>query len=123
MTSKSLAAPRGWDVRAPRWEGGAAPTRYHNRQNPTGLRSLRNPDGPRGTHCDTVEETPPLSGAAVAICPTCTCRLERTNGRSLCAALACACTTLVLLVPANRLPLMRVSRLGMTRQSRLASGV
>lgn len=59
----------------------------------------------------------------MAICPTCSSRLERTNGRSVTAALACACATLVLLIPANILPLMRVSMLGMTRQSLLASGV
>ncbi len=75
------------------------------------------------THCGTLEEIPPLTGGAVAICPTCKIRLERTNGRSITAALACASATLVLLFPANLLPLMSVSMLGMTRQSRLASGV
>lgn len=75
------------------------------------------------THCGTLEDIPPLLGGAVAICPTCSSRLERTNGRSITAALACACATLVLLIPANVLPLMRVSMLGITRQSLLASGV
>ena len=75
------------------------------------------------THCGTLQDIPPLTGRDVAICPTCTCRLERTNGRSIAAALACSFATLALLFPANLLPLMRVSMLGMTRQSRLASGV
>ncbi|MGH8289739.1 MAG: paraquat-inducible protein A [Steroidobacteraceae bacterium] len=75
------------------------------------------------THCGTLQDIPPLASGAVAICPTCTCRLERTNGRSIIAALACALATLALLFPANLLPLIRVSMLGMTRQSRLASGV
>lgn len=75
------------------------------------------------THCGTLEDLPPLTGGAVAICPTCDIRLERTNGRSITAALACAGATFVLLFPANLLPLMSVSMLGMTRSSRLGSGV
>lgn len=74
------------------------------------------------THCGTLEDLPPLTGGAVAICPTCDSRLERTNGRSITAALACAGATFVLLFPANLLPLMKVSMLGMTRTSRLGSG-
>lgn len=74
------------------------------------------------THCGTLEDLPPLTGGAVAICPTCDSRLERTNGRSITAALACAGATFVLLFPANLLPLMSVSMLGMTRTSRLGSG-
>lgn len=75
------------------------------------------------THCGTLEDLPPLLGGAVAICPTCTSRLERTNGRSITAAFACASTTFALLFPANILPLMRVTMLGMTRESHLGSGV
>lgn len=75
------------------------------------------------SHCGTLEELPQLTSAEVAICPVCDRRLERTNGRSITAALACAIGTLVLLFPANFLPLMSVSMLGMTRQSYLGSGV
>lgn len=49
--------------------------------------------------------------------------LERTNGRSLDAALAAAVTTLVLLFPANLLPLLRVDILQATNFSILLSGV
>ena len=74
-------------------------------------------------YCGTLEDVPPLAGAQVAICPVCDCRLERSNGRSITAALACAFATFMLLFPANLLPLMSVSMLGMTRRSRLGSGV
>ena len=73
--------------------------------------------------CGTLQDLPPLPWGAIAICPTCDSRLERTNGRSINGALACASTTFVLLFPANLLPLMHVSMLGMTRESRLGTGV
>jgi paraquat-inducible protein A len=75
------------------------------------------------TDCGTLQDIPPLPWGAVAVCPTCDNRLERTNGRSVNAALACASATFVLLFPANLAPLMHVSMLGMTRDSRLGSGV
>ncbi|HJS91693.1 MAG TPA: paraquat-inducible protein A [Steroidobacteraceae bacterium] len=75
------------------------------------------------TDCGTLTDIPPLRWGAIAICPTCDNRLERTNGRSINAALACASATFVLLFPANLAPLMRVSMLGMTRESRLGTGV
>jgi len=75
------------------------------------------------TDCGTLQDIPPLPWGAIAVCPTCDNRLERTNGRSINAALACASATFVLLFPANLAPLMVVSMLGMTRQSRLGSGV
>jgi paraquat-inducible protein A len=75
------------------------------------------------TDCGTLQDLPRLPWGAIAVCPTCENRLERTNGRSITAALACASGTLVLLFPANLAPLMHVSMLGMTRQSRLGSGV
>lgn len=58
-----------------------------------------------------------------AICPTCANWMERTSGRSVTAGLACALATLILLFPANLLPLMTVSVLGMSRQGEIASGV
>jgi paraquat-inducible protein A len=73
--------------------------------------------------CGTLQDIPPLHWGAIAICPTCDNRLERANGRSINAALACASATFVLLFPANLAPLMHVSMLGMTRESRLGSGV
>ena len=73
--------------------------------------------------CGTLQDLPPLPWGAIAICPTCDNRLERTNGRSINGALACASATFVLLFPANLLPLMHVSMLGMTRDSRLGTGV
>jgi paraquat-inducible protein A len=75
------------------------------------------------TDCGTLQDIPPLPWGAIAICPTCDNRLERTNGRSITAALACASATFVLLFPANLAPIMHVSMLGMTRESRLGTGV
>lgn len=73
--------------------------------------------------CGTLQDLPRLSPGTAALCPTCDNWLERTSGRSITAALACALTTLILLFPANILPLMSVSILGMSRDSRLVSGV
>jgi paraquat-inducible protein A len=53
----------------------------------------------------------------------CQNRLERSSGRSIDAALACSLSTLLLLIPANLLPLMTVSMLGVTRASRAPSGI
>jgi paraquat-inducible protein A len=75
------------------------------------------------TDCGTLQDIPPLPWGAIAICPTCDNRLERTNGRSINAALACASATFVLLFPANLLPIMHASMLGMSRESRLGTGV
>ncbi|MGH8149424.1 MAG: paraquat-inducible protein A [Steroidobacteraceae bacterium] len=72
-----------------------------------------------GALCDLV----PLPAGTTAFCSTCESPLERTRGRSIPAALACATATLVLLVPANVLPLLTVSLLGATHVSRLGSGV
>jgi paraquat-inducible protein A len=58
-----------------------------------------------------------------ALCPTCSNWMERTSGRSVTGALACALATLLLLFPANLLPLMSVSILGMTRDGEISSGV
>ena len=75
------------------------------------------------TDCGTLQDIPPLPWGAIAVCPTCDNRLERTNGRSINGALACASATFVLLIPANLLPIMHVSMLGMARESRLGSGI
>lgn len=73
--------------------------------------------------CGTLQDLPELPGGSTLVCPVCKSRLERTAGRSLIAALACAVATFLLLFPANLLPLMQVSMLGMTRDSRIYSGV
>ena len=75
------------------------------------------------SHCGTVQELPPVPSGSVALCPVCENHVERSAGRSLDAALACALATLILLFPANLLPLMSVSLLGVTRTSRIGSGV
>jgi uncharacterized paraquat-inducible protein A len=62
--------------------------------------------GPRD---QSLGEIPPKSAA---VCPTCVNPLERTRGRSIAAALACAVATFLLLLPANLLPLMQISLLG-----------
>jgi paraquat-inducible protein A len=49
--------------------------------------------------------------------------MERTSGRSVTGALACALATFLLLFPANLLPLMSVSILGMSRDGEISSGV
>jgi paraquat-inducible protein A len=73
--------------------------------------------------CGTVQDLPPLRPGVAALCPTCANWLERTSGRGITTALACSLATLALLFPANILPLMSVSVLGMTRVSRMFSGV
>ncbi|HTJ91018.1 MAG TPA: paraquat-inducible protein A [Acidocella sp.] len=75
----------------------------------------------------------PDCGMIAAVCPkgkrgTLQCRrcgrtLERMNGRSLNAALACALATFLLLFPANLLPILQVNLLGATNDSYIASGV
>lgn len=75
------------------------------------------------TDCGTLQDIPPLPWGAIAVCPTCDSPLERTNGRSINGALACALATFVLLFPANLLPIMRVTMLGMSAESRSGTGV
>jgi paraquat-inducible protein A len=72
--------------------------------------------------CGTVQELPPLR-AQTAVCRTCEHRLERTSGRSHTVALLLALATFVLWVPANLEPLLRISILGIDRETHLASGV
>jgi paraquat-inducible protein A len=73
--------------------------------------------------CGTIQDLPPLPPGAIAICRGCEARLERTAGRSLDAALACAASTLILLFPANLLPFLGVSIAGNSIETRLGSGV
>jgi len=49
--------------------------------------------------------------------------MESRVGRNLAVAWICSTATFALLIPANVLPLMRVSILGMTRESRIGSGI
>lgn len=73
--------------------------------------------------CGSIEAIPRLRPGDLALCRTCHGALERTAGRSLDAALACGLTTLLLLIPVNFGPLVRVGMMGVSRQSELASGV
>ncbi len=73
-------------------------------------------------NCGALQTRPPEAGAAVARCRVCRSVLERSGGRSLTAALACALATLLLLFPANLLPFITSSALGVSRQSVLGSG-
>ena len=73
--------------------------------------------------CGTLQDLPRLEAGTAAICPTCTNWMERTSGRSVTAGLACALAVLLLLFPANLLPLMTVSVLGMSREGEIFSGV
>lgn len=71
--------------------------------------------------CGAVSGLPALFGGAEARCGRCATALERTAGTSITAALAV--TTLVLLIPANFLPVYRVGLLGASRESHVFSGV
>jgi paraquat-inducible protein A len=73
--------------------------------------------------CGSVEAIPRLPPRSTALCRTCRAPLERTAGRSLDAALACALATLLLLFPMNLMPLASVGKIGIERRSLLASGV
>jgi paraquat-inducible protein A len=73
--------------------------------------------------CGALQDLPPLTKRSAASCPVCRNRMESRAGRNLTVAAICSTATFLLLIPANLLPLMRVSMLGMTRDSRIASGV
>lgn len=73
--------------------------------------------------CGWIGELPHRSGHGVVHCPRCESPLERTSARSVDAALACSLTTLLLLFPANLLPLLQVSILGSLNKSVIASGI
>ncbi|HEX8757607.1 MAG TPA: paraquat-inducible protein A [Steroidobacteraceae bacterium] len=73
--------------------------------------------------CGTLEEIPRLLRRDTAVCIRCQSDLEKTNGRSVGAALACSLATLLLLVPVNVLPLLRMDLFGMHSQNITAAGV
>ncbi len=72
--------------------------------------------------CGSLQTEPahPRPGGVLS-CGVCGSELERPTGRSLDAALACSFATLLLLFPANLLPFLTTSVLGVSRQSRLAT--
>jgi paraquat-inducible protein A len=72
--------------------------------------------------CSAVQYLPEIAEGK-SECWRCQCVLERATGRSLDAALACCLATFILLFPANLLPFLKVTLLGMTRESWIASGV
>lgn len=73
--------------------------------------------------CGTLQELPPPRRGDLVACRRCQMPLERLHGRSIDAALACGLAALLLLLPANVLPLFMVHFGGMTLQTRLSSGV
>lgn len=73
--------------------------------------------------CGCIQSLPVVQGGGSIQCQQCAAVLERHNGRSLDAALACAATTLLLLLPANLLPLLQVNILSATNHSVIGSGV
>ena len=73
--------------------------------------------------CGALEEIPRLLRPDTAVCIRCRSDLEKTSGRSIGAALACSLATLLLLVPLNVLPLLRVDIFGMHSQTLTAVGV
>jgi paraquat-inducible protein A len=75
------------------------------------------------SECGTLQDLPRLDRVTAAICPTCTTWMERTSGRSASAGLACALATFIVMFPANLLPLMSVSVLGMSREGKIPAGV
>ena len=71
--------------------------------------------------CGALQHLPPAPRAGILSCVACSSVLERTHGRSLTAALACAASALLLLIPANLAPFLTTSVLGVSRQSVLVS--
>jgi paraquat-inducible protein A len=73
--------------------------------------------------CGTLAELPPLPPRSTAVCPLCRSDLEKTSGRSITAALACSLGTFLLLIPANALPLLKVSMFNMRSQNVIGQGI
>lgn len=73
--------------------------------------------------CGLVQTLRPTVTAGSLRCARCNGALERTNGRNLDGALACAAATFALLFPANLLPMLKVTILGHTNNSVIASSV
>jgi paraquat-inducible protein A len=72
-------------------------------------------------NCGAIQKVDHARGSWVASCAVCRSPLERTTMRSLPAALCCASSVLLLLIPANFLPFLTTSVLGVSRHSRLIS--
>ena len=76
------------------------------------------------TECGTVQRAaelaPPLNQLD---CERCDHMIERSNGRSLAASLACASAALALLIPANLMTFMSTSIAGVSRRSVVGSSV
>ena len=72
--------------------------------------------------CGTLQFASRAKAAPALECARCAKPLERATGRSLDAALAFATATFLLLFPANLLPFLLTSTLGVSRESRLVSG-
>ena len=73
--------------------------------------------------CAALQHMPPPPARGWLECWQCGHVLERTTGRSLDAALACGIATLLLLVPANLMPVLTVHVAGIEVPTHLASGL
>lgn len=73
--------------------------------------------------CGTLADLPPLPPRSRAICTICKGDLEKTNGRSITAALACSIAVFLLLIPANALPLISVGLFGMQARNIIGDGI
>ena len=73
--------------------------------------------------CGTIQRPPAPFSRGRLDCCRCGRVLEDTKGRSLDTGLACAITTLLLLIPANLLPGMTVHIAGLATTTRLGSGL
>ncbi|MEO8715817.1 MAG: paraquat-inducible protein A [Acetobacteraceae bacterium] len=74
--------------------------------------------------CATIQTMPPPPKRGHIACRRCGDVLERTSGRSIDAALACALATLLLLIPANLMTLMTIhAPAGLVATTRLFSGI
>lgn len=73
--------------------------------------------------CGLIQTIPGGSRRGSWTCRRCGRPLERRNGRSIDAALACSLGTLLLLFPANLMPMLQVDILGRVNQTHIASGV
>jgi paraquat-inducible protein A len=73
--------------------------------------------------CGTLEEIPRLLPRDRAVCIRCESDLQKTTGRSIGAALACSLATLLLLLPVNVAPLLRVDIFGMHSQNITGAGI
>ncbi len=72
-------------------------------------------------NCGTLQRIPPAASFDVLDCAACGTGIDRLTGRSVTAALACAAAAFLLLIPANLLPLMTTSLVGVSRESHLGS--